>query len=119
MARAGQRDDALFSGVSVDDQALELRRDDFIIFREEENGRHANGPGVGDAVQIGWKFFRHRSGKEPQVPPAELAQDDLPQGRRVVQDQARDFSMRGDMQRGGRPQARAKDNDGAIARGAV
>ena len=43
MAGAGERDDALFAGISIDDQALEFRRNDFIIFREQENRGDANG----------------------------------------------------------------------------
>jgi hypothetical protein len=97
VAGAGERDDAFLSGVGVDDQTLEPRRDDFVFFCEQKNRGDMDTARVSDAVQIGRDFLRHWAGEQPQVPPAELPQDNLPQRWRIVQDQAGDLSVRGDL----------------------
>lgn len=111
---ASERDDPLFAGVGVDHEMLEARRHHFVLLREQENGGNARRARVRDAVQIGGNFGSHRSGEQPQVPPAELAQDDLPQGGRIVQDQAGDLAVRRDVQSRRGSQARAEDDDRAI-----
>ena len=65
VTRADEWDDAFFSGVGIDNQALEARRDDFIFFREEEDCARVNGSGVGDTVQVDGQFLRERSGQQP------------------------------------------------------
>lgn len=86
MMGARERDDSLFAGVGIDDKALKTGRDHFVVLGEKKNSRHPTGAGVCDAVEICWNFERHRAGKKPEVPPAELPENDLPQRHRIVQD---------------------------------
>src|SRR5438105_1983007 len=43
---AGKWDDALFTGVRIDHEALEAGRDHFVVFGEKKNSRHATGARV-------------------------------------------------------------------------
>ena len=96
---AGKWDDALFTGVRIDHEALEAGRDHFVVFGEKKNSRHATGARVRDAVEFGRNFERHRTGEEPQVPPAELPQNDLTHGDWIVENESGDFSSCGDVKR--------------------
>ena len=58
MAGTDERDYALFAGMRIDHQALEFWRDDFILFRKQENCRNVNGFRICDAVQVGGEFLR-------------------------------------------------------------
>src|SRR5205085_7998384 len=112
---AGKWDDALFTGVRVDHEALEAGRDHFVVFSEKKKSRHATVARVRDAVEFGRNFERHRTGEEPQVPPAELPQNDLTHGDWIVENESRDFSSSGNVKRGCCSEAGAKNDDRAIA----
>ena len=112
---AGEWNDPLFTSVGVNDQTLKARRDDFIIGGEKKNGGHVTRAGVRHAVEFGRNFERHRTGEEPEIPPAELPEDDLPQGRRIMQNQARDFSVRGNVKRSRCSEAGAENDYRMVA----
>src|SRR2546423_9806109 len=114
MTGGGQRNDALFPGVGINDETLESRRDDFVVFGEKKNCGRMTRARVGDAVEIARNFLGHWSGEQPEVPPAKLAEDDLAQGRGIVQNQTCDFAMGGDVERAGSAEARTKNDDPAV-----
>ena len=115
MAGAGERDDAFFARVRVDDESLESRCNDFVFFGEKEDCRHVAGARVGDAVEIARDFLGHGAGEQPEIPPAKLPEDNLPERGRVVEDEAGDLVVCRDVKRGRGSEAGAEDNDRAIA----
>ena len=74
---AAQFDDAFFSGACLDDKPVKPRRDDLIFLREQKNGRRSTRARVRNAVKISRDLQCHWTGQQPQIPPAELAQNHL------------------------------------------
>lgn len=110
VASAGKRDDSFFSGVDFDDKSLESWRDHFVTFREKKNCGDVSRARIRDTVQIARDFLRHWAGEEPEVPPTELAKDDLPQRRWIMKDQSRNFAVRRNVKRGCGSETRAEND---------
>src|SRR6266487_3078953 len=111
MMSAGQRDYALFARISVNHEAVIARCDHFIFFREQEGSGRVNRFAVCNAVEISRDLQGKRTCQQPEIPPAELAQDHLPQRRRILKDQSGDGSMRRHMQCGGGAETRAVEHN--------
>ena len=88
-----------------------------VVGREQEQSRRVRRPGVGHAVQRRRDAQGEGASDQPQVPPAELPQDDLAQRRRVLQDDPGHGPTGGDVQGGGRAEAGAVNDDGPVAGG--
>ena len=114
MISAAQCDDALFSSISIDYETLESRRNDLVLFREQENGARMRDARVGDAIEVGWNLRRHRAGQHPKIPPAVLAAGSIAERGRIMQNQTRDRPMRRDVQCRRAPDARAEKDNGTI-----
>src|SRR6266487_369885 len=95
---------------------LKPGRDYFILFREQKDGWFMNRFGVGNAVEVFWNLQRERTRQQPQIPPAKLAQDHLPERRRIMQNQSSRRPMCCNLKRSRRAEARAKDDNWAIVR---
>ncbi len=77
--------DSLFSSVSVDDELLKTRSDNFILLCEQENRRRMHSFCVSYTVELARDLRGNRSGEQPKIPPAVLIQNHLPQRGRIVQ----------------------------------
>src|SRR6266446_9054769 len=94
MIRAGQINHAFFAGKSVEYQTLKLGWDDLILLGQNEKSGNLNALCVFQTVQFARKFQSDRTGQQPEVPPPEMTQNDLPQGRRIVKNDSVDPTMR-------------------------
>src|SRR5437762_3539979 len=66
-----------------------------------------NGLRICNAVEVTRNLQSNRARQEPEIPPAEPAQDHLAQGRRIMQDQPGDRPLRPNMERGACAETRA------------
>ena len=89
----GQGDHLFLSGERIDHQALKFWWNDLVVFGEKENCRRMNSFRIRDAIEFAWNLQRDRSGKEPKVPPAVVAQDYLAQWWRIVKNKTADCAV--------------------------
>src|SRR5438552_601583 len=66
-----------------------------------------NGLRICNAVEVSRNLQSNRARQEPEIPPAEPAQDHLAQRRRIMQNQPGDRPLRRDMKRGAYAETRA------------
>src|SRR5437667_8353218 len=93
VVRAGQGDHLFFAGERINHQTLKLRRNDLVVFGEKKDRGGMNSFCIGDAIEFAWNLQCDRSGQEPQVPPAVVAQDYLSQWWRMVENETADFAI--------------------------
>ena len=67
-----------------------------------------------NAVQIIGNFLRRRTRQQPEIPPTELAQHNLPEMRWILQDEAGDLTVRGDIESSRGSHACTKDHNRTI-----
>src|SRR5713101_4318302 len=103
--------DSLFSSVSVDDELLKTRSDNFILLCEQENSRRMHSFCVAYTVELARDLRGNRSGEQPKIPPAVLVQNHLPQRGRIVQDQTGDWSLCRNVQGGRCANARSENHN--------
>jgi len=113
--RAAQSDDAFFTGISINHQFLESWSNDFVFVGKQKNCRSVSAPTVRNIIKVAWDLQGHRSSQQPQIPPAELAEDHWSKRRWIVKDQASHGALRSYMQRRARPDACTKRNNRPIA----
>ena len=111
MVSTGQGDHLFLSGERIDHQALKFWRNDLVVFGEKENCRRMNSFRIRDAIEFAWNLQRDRSGQEPKVPPAVVAQDYLAQWWRIVKNKTADFAVGRDVHCYRAPNTCAKNVD--------
>src|SRR5437868_15551456 len=111
----GQGDHLFLSGERIDHQALKFWRNDLVVFGEKENCRRINSFRIRDAIEFAWNLQRDRSGQEPKVPPAVVAQDYLAQWWRIVKNKTADSAVGRNVHCYRAPNTRAKNVDPRVA----
>jgi len=66
---------------------------------------------IGDAIEFAWNLQGDRSGQEPKIPPAVVAQDYLAQWWRIMKNEPANFAIGRDVHCYRAPDARAKNED--------
>jgi hypothetical protein len=116
---AAHRDYALLAGIGVNYQPVKARCNHLISFRQQKNGRRLTRFGIRNTVEVPWNLQSNWTREQPEIPPAKLTQNHLPQRWGIMQDQTGDRPIRSDMKCGSRTEARAKDDNGPIFRFAL
>src|SRR5260370_3770280 len=82
------RDYAFLASVGVNYQPMKTRRNHLISLRQQKNGRRVTRFGIRNTVEVPWDLQGNWAGEQPEIPPAKLAQNHLPQRGRIVEDQS-------------------------------
>src|SRR5260370_5359078 len=82
------RDYAFLASVGVNYQPMKTRRNHLISLRQQKNGRRVTRFGIRNTVEVPWNLQGNWAREQPEIPPAKLAQNYLPQRGRIVQDQS-------------------------------
>src|SRR4029077_17633841 len=90
---------------------MKTRRNPLISFRQQKNGRRVTRFGVRNTVEVPWNLQGNWAREQPEIPPAKLTQNHLPQRGRMVQDQSGNRAMRRHMQRSRAAKACAEEQN--------
>src|SRR5713101_1036026 len=90
---------------------LVARRYHFILFCQQKDCRGMNRLAGGNTVELFRNLQRKRTSEQPQIPPTELTKNNLPESRRIVENQSCNRAVCRDMKRGSRTEARAKEHN--------
>ncbi len=111
----GNMDHLLRASVSVDDALLVGGGDDGVGIGDDEDRGRVHRVGVGEAVEVGRNGKGEGASDQPEIPPAVTLEEQRTKRRRVVQDEACDRAVGGDVQSGGGADAAGFEDDGFVA----
>src|SRR5207248_8355477 len=108
---AGQVNHTFFAGKCVEDQTLKLGWDYLIPLGKNEKTGNMNALRVFQTVQFTREFQSNRTSQQPEIPPPEMTQNDLPQRWGIVKNDSVHVTMCDEVERDRCTQARPENND--------
>src|ERR1700687_6446447 len=88
VTRSGTLNHTLFPRVRPENHLLKVVADNLVVTGQQEDRWGAYSSGVGQAVQLIRNLPRERDRQQPEIPPSMCPEDELPQRRRVLNEQS-------------------------------